>query len=71
LGGSWLISHDFTTATNSLTLKIGRAPKGNNRIPTIHFAGANLLLVSGRLSPTKNLNWLVLNPQLVAHLLII
>ena len=26
--------------TNSSPLKIGRAPKGNNRIPTIHFSGA-------------------------------
>ena len=33
------------------TLKIGRAPKGNDRIPTIHFSGA--MLVSGRVSPTN------------------
>ena len=33
--------------TASVPLKIGRNPKGNNRIPTIHFQGL-LLLVSGR-----------------------
>ena len=31
------------------TSKIGRAPKGNNRLPTIHFQEL-LLLVSGRVS---------------------
>ena len=43
--------HFFYTVpkTNSLHLKIGRAPKGNDRIPTIHFQGL-LLLVSGRVA---------------------
>ena len=36
--------------TNSLPLKMGRAPKGNEfSIPTIHFAGAKML-VSERVS---------------------
>ena len=33
--------------TNSSPLKIGHPPKGNDRIPTIHFQ-VRLLLVSGR-----------------------
>ena len=33
--------------TNSLPLKIGRAPKGKYSLPTLHFQGL-LLLVSGR-----------------------
>ena len=41
--------------TNSSPLKIGRAPKGNDRIPTIHFQ-VLLLLVSGRVLNMKNLN---------------
>ena len=33
--------------TDSSSMKIGRAPKGNDRLPTIHFQ-VLLLLVSGR-----------------------
>ena len=33
--------------TNSSPLKIGRAPKGNDRIPTLHFQVLYSLLVSG------------------------
>ena len=35
--------------TDSSSMKIGRAPKGNDRLPTIHFQ-VLLLLVSGRVT---------------------
>ncbi len=37
---SWKFNHNLDSTlpeTNSSPLKIGRAPKGKNRIPTIHF----------------------------------
>ena len=43
----WRLVSFSKGGTNSSPLQIGRAPKGNNRIPTIHFQ-VRLLLVSGR-----------------------
>ena len=45
-----------TLPKTTTALKIGRAPKGNDRIPTIHFQG-RLLLVSGRVVSIDLKRW--------------
>ena len=50
----WMIRNDELHSLKlTWHLKIGRPPKGHNRIPTIHFQ-VLLLLVSGRVKKNNN-----------------
>ena len=48
--------------TNSSHLKIGRTPKGNDRIPTIHFQGRTVSFREGRLELIHPPGFLNCNP---------